>query len=202
MKSFVTLFALIAVAAATCPPLWTSGGRSCYRYFRTPATIDQAINFCMDYGNCDGEMAQVVQIESHRETILLQKYMNMFVSEQQRQPPSFWLNLRLQQVRDPTTGANNAWWMWGDGTKIGNAGQQPGAGVTPVPPVPPYTNFGVSSTVLPSIGTGQCVYTALQNTVGLIWKPTACNIRAGILCEMPSGDRRPVGPRRRPVAIQ
>ncbi|XP_071941559.1 uncharacterized protein [Antedon mediterranea] len=195
MKSFVTLFALIAVAAANCPPLWTSGGRSCYRYFRGVASFDDASGVCMDHGNCNGDMARIVQIESLQESIFLQKYLSMFAAEGQRQLPSFWINLRLQPVMNPNTGSSANWWVWGDGKQLGQQGQLPGFGITPAPLVTPYSNFATPR--LPQANPGSCVIHTQNNQLGnYIWSPTTCAAKQNIqafICEMPSG-ARPVGP--------
>ncbi|XP_033101973.1 echinoidin-like [Anneissia japonica] len=183
MKTILALFALIAVAAANCPPLWTSGGASCYRYFRAPATFDQAQNLCMDYGNCNGDMAQVVEIESRREEQFLNKYLNMFVPE----PPTLpvWLNLRLQQNSQGQT-----MWMWGSGTELG----APGASVTLITG---YSNFGTSN--LPS--SGPCVRTR-PSALGFLWTQSSCTAAFGYVCEMPSGARRPLVAPGGPTAVK
>lgn len=106
MRVLLCLAGLFAFAAAhTCPPLWTSGPRGCYRYMSTPKSWEAARAICNGFSSCDGGVGDLVSITSEAETTFLALLRQ--ASNMANPAPSFWTGGN-DQLRE------NAW-QWSNG---------------------------------------------------------------------------------------
>nr|AJT58574.1 SM21 protein [Ophiomastix wendtii] len=130
MKVLLCLMGLFAFAAAhSCPPLWTSGPKGCYRYFAKARTWEAARDHCSGFSSCVGNsIGNLVSIGSQAENdyVKLLRESSILATP----APSIWTagNDRIRegnwqwangQPWDPTTGYAN--WEQGQPNNQGGA---------------------------------------------------------------------------------
>ena len=90
--SFIIAAGLLALASAHgCPPLWTSLGGTCFRYFGFPRPMRIAERVCNQFTNNDTAVAHLVSISSEEQNTLLYNLVESVAPE--LPPPPIWIGL-------------------------------------------------------------------------------------------------------------
>lgn len=93
MRVLLCLAGLFAFAAAhSCPPLWTSGTKGCYRFFAKPATWEAAKTQCQGFsscvGNSVGNLVSIDDVQDNEFVKLLREASTLATPA-----PSIWIGL-------------------------------------------------------------------------------------------------------------
>lgn len=126
MRVLLCLVGFFALTAAhSCPPLWTSGVKGCYRYFAKAKTWEAAKDHCAQFSSCVGNsIGSLSSIESQNENDFIK---NLRESSILAQPaPSCWIGLNDRVVENTFAWANGRPYV-----RVPN----------PASPVPGFTNF-------------------------------------------------------------
>ncbi len=107
LSSFIIAAGLLAlVNAYSCPPLWTSLGGTCFRYFGFPRPMRIAERVCNQFTNNDTAVAHLVSISSEEQNTLLYNLVESVAPE--LPPPPIWIG--LNDI------ASEGLFSWPDGT--------------------------------------------------------------------------------------
>jgi len=113
MRVLLCLAGLFAFAAAhSCPPLWTSGTKGCYRFFAKPATWEDAKTTCQGFSSCVGNsVGNLVSIEDIQDNEFVKLVRESFSVAQPIK--SVWIGLMRQPPANP--GGRSNTFIWANG---------------------------------------------------------------------------------------
>ena len=154
-----SLLALVALAAAQCPPEFTAyGNNACYLPVAEKRSWEEAERFCNSYSSCSsGKLAHLASIHTEMENNFVTMLYNSLYFQQ---PEQFWIGYNDRQTQGT--------FVWSDGW-------------TYEPSAQPFTKF---ITPPNAFTPGDC--TAVEGNMALqnmgMWQVTDCSRRLAFIC--------------------
>ncbi|KAJ8032408.1 Alpha-N-acetylgalactosamine-specific lectin [Holothuria leucospilota] len=119
------LAAVVALAAAHCPPYWTAYMDSCFQIFNRPSTWEEAEQYCMGFSTCEGnQVGHLASIGDVGTNGFITKYKRLIEAQG---PVRVWIGLNDQTFEgnfEWSNGANVTFTHWERGQPNNAQGQE------------------------------------------------------------------------------